>query len=231
MSSQQKFLGVMQLDTKFERIPGDIGNVESYDFLAKVKFVSGASVQRVVVESDPTLITPFMEAAKELEAEGAFAITTSCGFMAPFQKEIAEAVNIPVFLSSLLQVPMAHAMTQGRVGIITANGETLRERHLLAAGVPASIPIAIKGMQDQPAFYDFIYNEAEKIRPKEIEQEILGAAQSLLQEYPDIGVFVFECHNMAPYAPAVAEATGLQVFDIISFAHWIHSTVVKREFI
>ncbi|MCP4416863.1 MAG: aspartate/glutamate racemase family protein [Chloroflexi bacterium] len=231
MSSQQKVLGVMQLDTKFERIPGDIGNVESYDFPAKVKIVSGASVQRVVVESDPTLITPFMEAAKELEAEGVFAITTSCGFMAPFQQEIAEAVNIPVFLSSLLQVPLAYAMTQGRVGILTANSETLRERHLRAAGVPEDIPLVVKGVQDQPAFHDFIYNEAEKIRPKEIEQEILGAAQALLEEYPDIGAFVFECHNMAPYAPAVEKATGKQVFDIISFAHWVYSTVTKREFI
>jgi hypothetical protein len=52
MTTQDKVLGVMQLDTKFERIPGDIGNVESYDFPAKVKIVSGASVQRVVIECD-----------------------------------------------------------------------------------------------------------------------------------------------------------------------------------
>ncbi len=231
MTSQQKVLGVMQLDTKFERIPGDIGNVESYDFPAKIKIVSGASVQRVVLEGDPSLITPFLEAAKELEAEGVFAITTSCGFLAPFQKEIAEAVNVPVFLSSLLQVPLAYAMTQERIGIVTANSETLLERHLRAAGVPDSIPLAVKGMQDHPAFYDFIYNEAEKIRPKEIEQEILGAVQALLLEYPDIGAFVFECHNMAPYAPAVAKATNKPVFDIIAFAHWVYSTMTKREFI
>ncbi len=231
MTTQQKVLGIMQLDTKFERIPGDIGNVASYDFPAKVKIVSGANVQRVVIEGDPTLITLFIEAAKELEAEGVSAITTSCGFLAPFQKEISEAVNVPVFLSSLLQIPLAYAMTQSRVGVVTANEETLRERHLRAAGVPEDVPLVIKGLQDQPAFHDFIYNEAEKINPKKIEQEMLKVVQALLTDYPDIGAFVFECHNMAPYAPAVVKATNKPVFDIIAFAHWVYSSMTKREFI
>lgn len=225
------FLGVMQLDTKFERIPGDIGNLASYDFPAKVKVVSGASVQRVVLDGDPTLVEPFMAAAKELEAEGACAITTSCGFLAPFQADIAAAVNVPVFLSSLLQIPMAYAMTQKRVGILTANGESLQERHLRAAGVPEHIPLSVRGLQDQPAFYDFIYNEAEKIKPLEIEQEMLAMAQELIDEHPDIGAFVFECHNMAPYAPAVSNKFGLPVFDVISFSHYIYSTIEKRAYL
>ena len=225
------FLGVMQLDTKFERIPGDIGNVASYDFPAKVKVVSGASVQRVVLDGDPTLVEPFMAAAKELEAEGACAITTSCGFMAPFQADIAAAVNIPIFLSSLLQIPLAYAMTQRPIGILTANGESLQERHLHAAGVPDHIPLAVRGLQGQPAFYDFIYNEAEKIAPLEIEQEMLTMAQELVDEHPDIGAFVFECHNMAPYAPAVSKAFGRPVFDIISFSHYIYSTIEKRVYL
>jgi len=230
-TNQKRVLGIMQLDTKFERIPGDIGNVASYDFPAKVKIVSGASVQRVVLDGDPTLVEPFMAAAKELEAEGVFAITTSCGFLAPFQKEIAQAVNVPVFLSSLLQIPLAHALVQRRIGILTANGESLQERHLRGAGIPEHIPLAVRGLQDQPAFYDFIYNEAEKIKPLEIEQEMLAAAAELEAEYPDIGAFVFECHNMAPYAPAVAKATGKPVFDVISFAHWIYSNVEKRAYL
>jgi len=230
-TNQNKVLGIMQLDTKFERIPGDIGNVVSYDFPAKVKIVSGASVQRVVVDGDPTLVEPFMQAAKELETEGVFAITTSCGFLAPFQAEIAQAVNVPVFLSSLLQIPLAHTLVQQRIGILTANGESLQERHLRGAGIPENIPLAVRGLQDQPAFYDFIYNEAEKIKPLEIEQEMLAAAHALVAEYPDIGAFVFECHNMAPYAPAVSKATGKPVFDIISFAHWIYSNVEKRAYL
>ncbi len=231
MISQQKVLGIMQLDTRFPRIPGDIGNPESYDFPVKVKIVSGASVKRVVVEGDPALLAPFLEAARALEAEGVFAITTSCGFLAPFQQEIASAVNVPVFLSSLIQIPLAHMMTQGRIGIVTANGKSLLERHFRGAGVPDSIPLAVKGLHDKPSFAGTILDDTETIEPKQIEQEVLEAAQELMATYPDIGAFVFECHNLAPYAPAVAKATNKPVFDIIAFAHWIYSTITKREFI
>lgn len=231
MTLPQKVLGIMQLDTRFPRIPGDIGNPESYDFPVKIKIVSGASVQRVVVEGDPALLTPFLEAARELEAEGVFAITTSCGFLAPFQQEIAAAVNVPVFLSSLIQIPLAYMMTQGRIGIVTANGESLLERHFRGAGVSESIPLAIRGLHDKPSFTKTILEDTEAINPKQIEQEVLEAAQELVATYPDIGAFVFECHNLAPYAPAVVEAVKKPVFDIIAFAHWVYGTVAKREFV
>ena len=38
------------------------------------------------------------------------AITTNCGFLAKFQREIAAAVTVPVFTSSLMLVPMVHRM-------------------------------------------------------------------------------------------------------------------------
>lgn len=230
MASQQKVLGIMQLDTRFPRIQGDIGNHESYDFPVNIKIVSGASVQRVVMEGDPTLLAPFLEAARELEREGVCAITTSCGFLAPFQQEIAAAVDVPVFLSSLVQIPLAHLMTQGRIGIVTANGTSLLERHFRAAGVSPTIPLAVRGLHDKPSFATTILDDTETIDPGQIEQEVVEAVQELMGVYPDIGAFVFECHNLAPYAPAVVEATGKPVFDIIEFAHWIYGTIVKRTF-
>ncbi|MCP4361131.1 MAG: aspartate/glutamate racemase family protein [Chloroflexi bacterium] len=231
MTSQQKVLGVMQLDTQFPRIPGDIGNPESYDFPINVKVVPGASVERMVVEGDPALLDLFMETAKELEKEGVFAITTSCGFAALFQQEIAAAVNVPIFLSSLIQIPLVHMMIQSRIGIVTANGTSLSERHFRGANVPDNIPLAIKGLHDKPSFATTILDDTETIDPPQIEKEVVEAAQELIGIYPDIGAFVFECHNLAPYAPAVVKATGKPVFDIISFAHWIYGAISKREFI
>ena len=231
MSSTQKVLGIMQLDTRFPRIPGDIGNPESYDFPVNIKIVSGASVQRVVMEGDPTLLLPFKKAAQELEAEGVFAITTSCGFLAPFQEAIASAVDVPVFLSSLIQIPLAYMMTQGRIGIVTANGASLQERHFRGAGVPDNIPLAVRGLHDKPSFAKTILEDTETIDPQQIEKEVIEAVQELMEDCPDIGAFVFECHNLVPYAPAVVRVTNKPVFDIIGFAHWIYGTVVKRKFI
>lgn len=223
-------LGVLLLDTGFPRGAGDIGNAASYDFPVLIKMVDGANVQRVVIESDPTLVDLFIAAGLEAQAAGACAITTSCGFMAPFQADVAKALDIPVFLSSLPQIPLAHLMTQRRVGVLTANGETLTERHLAAAGVPADLPLSIRGLNHNAAFYHWIYEDGPADHDA-IQMALIEAAQSLQAEDPDLGAIVCECHNMAPYAPKIAEATGLPVFDVISYAHYIYSTLKKRKFL
>ena len=63
-----------------------------------------------------------IKTAREMEKDGIRAITTSCGFNAVFQSELSNSVSVPVFTSSLLQVPMVYRML-GKgylVGIITA---------------------------------------------------------------------------------------------------------------
>jgi len=103
-------IGILMLDTRFPRPRGDIGNALSYDFPVRYKIVRGAHATRIMGDQpDPALLEPFIAAARELEADGVKAITTSCGFLAPFQKQLAAAVNIPVFTSSLIQAPLIHA--------------------------------------------------------------------------------------------------------------------------
>ena len=101
----------------------------------------------MVREADPSLIQPFIEAAKELEKEGVSAITTSCGFLAIFQEHLADAVDVPVFSSSLLQVPMVYRMLKKgqKVGIMTASKPHLTQLHLKGAGA-SHIPIAVYGI-------------------------------------------------------------------------------------
>jgi hypothetical protein len=103
-------IGIITLDTCFPRIPGDVGNATTFDFPVRFKVVAGASPRRVVHEQDPELLRPFIEAAQELEHTGCRAITTTCGFLALFQKDMAASVNVPLFTSSLLQVPVVHKM-------------------------------------------------------------------------------------------------------------------------
>ena len=224
-------LGILLLDTRFPRGRGDIGNAESYDFPVLLKTVPGATVDRVVKTSDPTLLSPFITAAKELEALGACAITTSCGFLAPFQAEVTDALNIPVFLSSLMQIPLAYLMTRKRVGVLTANRENLTARHLRAAGVTADLPLSIIGLETKPAFHAWILQDGNRVDTRAVQQEVLDAARHLMAAHPDIGAFVCECHNLAPYAPAVAKSMQRPVFDIISFAHWVYGTIAKRDFL
>jgi Asp/Glu/hydantoin racemase len=223
-------LGILLLDTTFPRIPGDVGNESSYPFPVRIKKVKGATVQRVVYDADPTLRELFVETARELESEGVTAITSSCGFLSPIQKDVAEAVNIPVFLSSLMQVPTVYAMTQRTVAIVTANSQSLTALVCESAGITSNIPIEVVGMEDVSAFRDPILKDGATLNRKKIEQEMVVRAENLLQQHPEIGSFVFECHNLAPYAQAVQAATGKPVFDIIDFADWVYNSIKKKTY-
>src|SRR5688572_15199686 len=86
-------LGILMLDTRFPRPPGDVGNALTWPFPTQYRIVTGAHQQRIMgAKPDPTLLAPFLEAARDLEALGVRAITTSCGFLAAFQRELAAAV-------------------------------------------------------------------------------------------------------------------------------------------
>jgi len=224
-------IGIITLDTTFPRIPGDIGNASTFSFPVKLRTVKGASIDRVVKQGDRTLLEPFIDTAKGLEKEGVRAVTTTCGFLALFQDEIAASVRIPVFTSSLMQVPLVYKMLgKGhKVGIVTADSDSLSQKHLTAAGIDPSIPLAIAGMQDQKEFSRLLGNESE-LEPDKIEAEIVNVAKKLASENPDMGAFVLECANLPPYSSAIQRATGLPVFDLVTLTNYVYMAVVSRPF-
>ena len=102
-------LGVLMLEARFPRIPGDMGNAGTWPFPVLLRVVRGASPERVVLAGAPGLLDPLVEAARDLVDLGAEGITTNCGFLSLFQRELAERVGVPVATSSLMQVPMVQA--------------------------------------------------------------------------------------------------------------------------
>ncbi len=209
------------LDTKFERIVGDIGNPESFDFPILKKVVIGANTRRVVTEGDLSLLEPFLQAARELEHAGVSAITTSCGFLAMFQKELARAVKVPVFASSLLQVSAVSAMLpEGKiVGIMTADSSKLGQRHFDGVCI-SHVKKVVFGMENT-FFHDVFVKDDAKLDRKKAEQDMVDVAKKMMATCPEIGAIVMECTNMPPYAEAVRLATGVPVFDIRSLANYV----------
>src|SRR5947209_20313262 len=82
-------LGILMLEARFPRIPGDMGNATTWPFPVLYRVVRGASPEKVVLQGARGLLPDFVAAARELVAEGAEAITTNCGFLSLFQREIA----------------------------------------------------------------------------------------------------------------------------------------------
>lgn len=219
------------LDSQFPRIPGDVGNATTFSFPVRYKVVRGASPSRVVLERDLSLLAPFVEAAQEQAAEGVRAITTSCGFLALFQREMASAVEIPVFTSSLLQAPIVNRVLKPDqcIGILKAHGETLEPRHLRTVGIDESVPVVMQGSQDTPAFYETFVKNGRQLDVEAAEAGVVKMATDLLARLPNVGAFACEGANFSSFGPAVQEATGLPFVDTVTLTRWVHEAVVKRR--
>lgn len=228
-------LGILMLDMDAPLIPGNVGNAMSYDFPVKYKVLKGLPSDWWCDEigADESRCQVFIQAAKELEAEGCKAITSGCGFFAIYQKRVADAVKIPVFLSPLVMVPMLSRMlgAGSRVGILTAGGAHLKGDFLKTVGIDESVSIAVKGLENTEEFYNVHVTCSKKtVDPEKMEKEVVAAALELVKEYPDIGCFVFECSDIPPFARAVTRATGLPVFDFISLSHLVGRAIMPPKY-
>ena len=224
-------IGILMLESKFPRIPGDMGNATTWDFPVLYKVVKNASPDAVVRKADSNLLELFITAARELEKEGVRAITTNCGFLAMFHNEMAAAVNVPVFTSSLMQVPLVHAMLKPtqKVGIITINSQTLSQKHLGAVGVD-KVPHVIIGTENEEEFTRAILDNEMELDVDKSRADLVKVAAKLVSDHPDVGAVVLECTNMMPYAAAIQEEIDLPVFDIYTLVQMVHLAAVRNPF-
>jgi len=225
-------IGVLCLDSKFSKPPGHIKNPSGLPFTVLYETVDGATIPDLLNNPSKEFFAPFIEAAKKLEQEGVRAITGSCGFMALFQQDIADAVDIPVFSSSLIQVPLAYNLTgrKGPVGILTASRENLTDQHLEAVGAKG-IPVAIQGMEGHPEFSEVILQNLRMAMDiGKIETEVLAAATQLVKEHPDVKSIVLECTDMPPYAHQLQNELRLPIFDLTTLATMIHNVVTRSPY-
>lgn len=224
-------IGILMLEAQFPRIPGDMGNATTWDFPVLYKVIKSATPDAVVRKGESRLLDLFIAGAVELENDGVRAITTNCGFLAMFHREMTSAVSVPVFTSSLMQVPLVYAMLKPdqKVGIITISAESLTRRHLTAIGVD-KVPHVIVGTEGEEEFSRKILDNESDLDVTKSTKELVHVAYGMIQQNPEIGAIVLECTNMTPYAAAIQEKIGLPVFDIFTFVNYVYHAVVRKGF-
>ncbi len=228
--SRDVAIGVIGLDTTYAKIPGHIRNPATFDFPVIYRVVEGATADRVVTRADESLLEPFIRAARELEAEGVGAITTACGFLVIFQRQLADAVGVPLYSSSLIQLPMVHRMLPAhrRVGLLVAREHSLTRRHLKAIG-GESIPVCVAGMEEQPEFREVVLEgRRAELDADRLGREVLHVVDVLAGDNPDLGAVVIECTDLVPFSHSIQARTGLPVFDIVTLTKMVHSSLTHR---
>jgi Asp/Glu/Hydantoin racemase len=205
-------LGILMLDTRFPRIVGDIGNAQSFDFPVIFRRMEGiGSADAVTAHPDRPRVLAALEAnARALAAEGAIGLSTSCGFLALYQDDLADRSPVPVATSALLHIKR---LAGKRVGVLTASARNLTPAHLAAVGAPADTPCV--GMPEGGSFAHTFIGNATTLDRDQVEREVVAAARDLVSRHSGIDTVVFECTNLPPYKQAVQQAVGLPVLDVL----------------
>ncbi len=225
--------GLQQLET----LVGNSTNADSYHCPVLFRRVPGANMQSVVLKPDPRIVQAMIGVAQELIDCGATAITTSCGFNAIFQQELAAALNVPVFTSSLLQIPFIRSILGADKGIavITASGSSLTSRHFESVGVHSMQGLEVIGLEDNEQWNKIIFSPEEEIDIDLFRRDLVRLA-CRVAEPGRIGAFLLECTDLPPFANEIRQATGLPVFDFISMSNhafqatsWSAPVVAMRD--
>ena len=223
-------IGVLALESYFPKPPGHIKNPSSLGFTTCYEIIEGLTVPGLLNNPSDDMIAPLLEAARRLEKQGVKAITGSCGFLALFQRQITEAVSIPVFVSSLVQAPLIYVMTGKPVGVLTASASLLTQKHLEGVGA-ADIPLVIEGLESSDEFAKVILrNERNDMDLELVEAEVLSAGERLISRAPEIGAILLECTDLPPYAHSLQERFGRPVFDIITLANMMDAASIRQPF-
>lgn len=229
-------IGILLLNERTAYVPGDVANASTYEFPVRYQVVEELLTNRLVVDADPALAEPIIRSARALEQSGVAAITADCGYLALFQKQVVAAVNVPVFLSSWMQVPFIYQILQPnkKVGAIVANKPYLRMETLQNAGIADTSRLVITGMENSPAFRSAVIEQENKdekpLDTDAVAQEVVGVATALVEANPDIGAILLECSCLPPYAAAVHEALRLPVFDFVTMINYVYAAVAPRSY-
>lgn len=215
--------GLEQLET----LRGNSTNLKSYPFPVRLNRIKGANIHTVLENPSREVLNNMIVESKKMISEGIEAITTSCGFNAIFQKELASALDVPVFTSSLLQVPLVHKMLgpDRSVAVITAKKSALKVEHLRAVGISEDIKLNIMGMENSPEWNKIFTAPDDDVDLDVIADEVISTAREAVTRDKDIGAFVLECTDLPPFADQMRKEIHLPVFDFVTLIEFVARSI------
>ncbi len=233
-------LGIIIVDDVFPGFPGDVRNPSAYPFPIQFEIAENVDVKALVVEADKSFcLAPIQRAAKKLEQMGCRAIVGEGGYFCLFQKEIAGHVDIPVFISSLLQVRFAQQLVGSErvVGILASEKEFVSDDHLKAVDVEIGSNYVMAGAEDEyhsPEF-EHLWSMNNRTDPpgafyEKAEKNLVDAGVAFFECHPNMGAMVLECSGYPAFARALQREIDIPVFSYGTLLEYAYSVAVHRDY-
>lgn len=233
-------LGILILDDVYPGFPGDVRNASAYPFPIQYEIIEGIDIDTLVLAEDKSAcLEPLLRAAQRLERLGCRAIAGECGYLAYFQREVAACVRVPVFMSSLLQVPLAQQTISPQcvVGILMSDARYLTDHHLESVGIKLGSNYVIGGAMDDLRCqeFDHLWTTGLRSNPpgadyEKAETEFLEVAAEFYRQYPNMGAMVLECTGFPPFARALQRQIDIPVYTWGTLLDYAFSVVVHRDY-
>jgi len=225
-------IGIMVLEERIPCPPGTPGNPTTFSFPVCYEIARGVSADSLTDASHPGGLRSLVAAGRSLIERGACAVAGACGLMIVHQQPLARALGVPVFTSSLLQLPLIAQMlgADAAVGVICSSEARLGAEHLRLATAGAEVSIALASMEGQPHFRAAVCDQSGALDFERVQAEVVEVARTLVSRNRKVGAILFECVDLPPYASAVQQAVGLPVFDITTLIGHAFSALVRRPF-
>ena len=226
-------IGIVYIENvNYPFLPGNVVNACTYDYPVRMRAVENLTNDRLF-NNDPTIVDDILKAARDLvEKDGCRAICSACGFFGNYHKIVSEALDVPVALSSLVQIPLIQAVIKPnqKIGILTASGPSMKPALLESCGVTRMDNLVIQDTSFTPNFANAVVDMQGYMDNEKARAEVVGLACKMVEENPDIGAILLECSDMPPYAADIQAAVQLPVYDFITLINWLHNSVCQKPY-
>lgn len=220
-------LSLLQLDTCFPRIAGDVGSPETYRARLEPHVIADLSVHKVITASPQAQDITAAESA--LARARGDVITTSCGFLGIWQQRLAAAAPAPFLASSLIGLPELMARYGADdLAILTFDAD------ILAA--PAFTPMMngfagpVVGLPPASHLKQVIADDLPRLDHRRAEADIIDLVAGLMTRAP-VRALLLECTNLPPYKAALKKRFDIEIFDILTQINLVNPDIIDPAFL
>lgn len=220
-------VSVLQLDTRFCRVSGDVGCGDSYVNAPEIIRVPRASVADVVSDQPNQIyLDPFLKAIEQATGD---VIVTSCGFLSPFQNQLQSVTHKPVIASVLnmlsdLKVPKGAE----RTSVLTFNADRLVDAHFPHPYRAGDFSI-VSLRPDNPLRQRIEGDVPDRFDPSDMQDAVMHDFAAAIT--PTTETVILECTNLPPYKPQMRRNGNVRIVDILSAIEHIAPKTITPQYL
>ncbi|RLJ60115.1 hypothetical protein BCF46_0309 [Litoreibacter meonggei] len=216
---------VLQLDTAFPRVPGDVACPDTYLEELQILSVKNATVERIVSDRPNQVdIAPFEAALKQANGQ---VVVTSCGFLSYWQAHLDKQTDKPFISSALTSLShLSETYKPDEILILTFDAARLNKLHF---GQYADYATGVVGLPAEMHLRKVITENLSQLDTNRVIQELSEFIG--LKQRPHHKHLLLECTNLPPYKAALQTVTQLPVSDILTQIEAVRAGTIQPAYL